>query len=97
MAAPALVPFTDDPTPEERQAVLDELRQLRQQDATLQRLIDRSEGIGREKLEIALENVRARRAYLAWVIDENDDRELGREILLPEPAAPSGPSLGSTT
>jgi hypothetical protein len=47
-------------------------------------------------LETNTERINARRAYLAWALDENDDRELGREIKLfvPENVKP-GPSTKS--
>jgi hypothetical protein len=43
----------------------------------------------------ATETVSARRTYLAWVLDEDDDRALGREIALPEPNVAPGSSSRS--
>jgi hypothetical protein len=45
-----------------------------------------------ELLRQSTKSISARRAYLAWVLNESDDQELGREVALPEPQVESGAS-----
>ena len=84
-----------------------ELAIVRNMSTLLQEIVDvdlmlpsypeRDENLARltRALEAALERVNSRRAYLAWVLDEDDDRQLGREIVLPQPDVTPGPSSSS--